>query len=464
MDNSHTSFPSARRLLTYLLTLALTTAIGPEIASAQLGRKLRKAAERGAARALERNAERRTEEAVDEVLSGPGEEEQPSTSTRAGGTTGDSESTGLAESNGESGGSAEAPAEATPEPTPFAMTSKFDFEPGAEVIYYDDFARAELGDFPTGYNTLGTSEVVSVNTAPGKYLKLTQQTGGIVPMDLGELPEDFTLEFDLIQDVPAEGYRFKAHFNLVLTDTPDPERDVAAASGAGDHAAVFSVIRQGGGGSSALFAKQRGRDYTRGGSVSLAEHFNDERRGTPAHFALWRQGKRMRLYIDEDKVYDVPLAWNYDAKLAGIRFVTEFSDASDAYLLGNIRLAKGAPDTRSKLETEGKLVSYGITFASGSAEVETSSAGTLKRIAQTLEANPDMRLLITGHTDADGDADANLALSERRAVSVREVLTGNFGVSADRLETAGKGESELLSDEATPSGKAKNRRVVFEVL
>ena len=138
--------------------------------------------------------------------------------------------------------------------------------------------------------------------------------------------------------------------------------------------------------------------------------------------------------------------------------------AGDAYLLGNIRLAEGAPDTRSKLETEGRLVSYGITFASGSADVEAASAGTLKRVAQTLEANPDMRLLITGHTDADGEAAANLTLSERRAASVRELLVDHFGIAPERLETAGKGESELLSDEATPSAKAQNRRVVFEVL
>ena len=456
---------SLRTSLPPILTLGATLLLAAP-AHAQLGRKLLRAAERGAERALERNAERRTDEGVEEVLNGPkdrdGDDEAREVAS-AGLEEGDFEAGGSAGGGGDASGTAVAPAEAEAPPA-FSMTSKFDFEPGAEVIYFDDFSRAAVGDFPTGYNTLGSSEVVTLSTAPGKFLKLTQQTGGIVPFELGDLPEDFTLEFDLAQDVPEGEYRYKAHFHLVLTDTPDPERDVASASGAGDHAAVFSVFRQGGGGSVSTFGKQRGRDYTAGGSISLAAHFGDARRGVPSRVALWRQGKRLRLYVNEQKVYDVPLGWSYDAPLTGIRFVTEFSVADDAYYLGNIRLAKGAPDTRSKLETEGRLVSYGITFASGSAEVEAASAGTLKRIAQTLEANPDMRLRITGHTDADGDADANLALSGRRAASVREVLTGRYGVGGDRLETAGKGESEPLSDEGTPSAKAQNRRVVFEVL
>lgn len=463
--------PTPNRALLYALIALLCTA-APEVATAQLGRKLRKAAERGAARALERNAEKKTEEAVDEVFSGPedsdgegGSQSREDDLGTDGASTGDHEAgearggdTGYPEPAGEAEGLGAS------ESVTFSMSSKYDFEPGAEIVYFDDFSRSAVGDFPTGYNTLGGSELVTMSTAPGKFLRFEKETGGVVVMGVEELPENFTLEFDLAHDIPEDGYRFKSSFNVVFTDTPDPERDVAEITSTGDHAAVFTIARGHSRGFNSLFGKNRGRDYTRGASTSLTEYFNDATRGTPVHVAIWRQGKRIRMYVDERKIYDVPLAWSYDVPMAGLRFVTDFSVAGDAFLLGNIRLARGAPDTRSKLETEGKLVSYGITFASGSDEVEPASAGTLKRIAQTLDANPEMRLRITGHTDADGEEDSNMALSERRAASVRDVLAGNYGVDADRLETAGLGESDPVSTGGTPAAKAQNRRVVFEVL
>ena len=441
----------------------------PDPAAAQLGRKLRKAAERGVERALERNTEEKTEEAVDEVFKGPDKNQDSRGNTPVDASTPPpaeagadvSASAGTAVDGAELDGGGDAAGAPT-----FSMTSKFDFEPGAEVIQYDDYSRTAVGDLPTGYNTMGGLEVVTVSTAPGKWIKLNKSSGQVVAFDFTEFPENFTLEFDLIHDIPDDEYRFKGSVGVMLTSEADPEAITQSRlAGVGDRNVIFWVSRNVSSGWSKRFTKSAGaKDTQQGNSGSITQHFSGQTRGLPQHIAIWRQGKRMRMYVNDEKAYDIPLAWSGEEEIRGLRFVTDMSVDEDTYLLSNIRLAKGAPDTRSKLETEGKLTTYGITFASGSADVEPASAGTLKRIAQTLEANPDMRLRITGHTDADGDEAANQTLSEQRAASVSAVLAESYGIDAGRLETAGRGETDPLSTEGTPAAKARNRRVVLEVI
>ena len=120
-----------------------------------------------------------------------------------------------------------------------------------------------------------------------------------------------------------------------------------------------------------------------------------------------------------------------------------------------------SPDTRSKLITEGKLITYGITFDVNKADVKPESYGTLKSIADVLTENPGVKVKITGHTDSDGDDAKNLELSKRRAESVKNELVKNFGIDASRLSTDGAGETKPIAANDTPANKAKNRRVEF---
>ncbi len=129
--------------------------------------------------------------------------------------------------------------------------------------------------------------------------------------------------------------------------------------------------------------------------------------------------------------------------------------------LFNIRLAVGAPDTRSKLITEGKFVTTGITFEVNSANIKPESYGVLKDIAETLKENASVKVKIIGHTDSDGEDAANLTLSKKRAESVKDNLVSEFGIDKSRLETDGKGETLPAAPNATPEGKANNRRVEF---
>jgi outer membrane protein OmpA-like peptidoglycan-associated protein len=132
-----------------------------------------------------------------------------------------------------------------------------------------------------------------------------------------------------------------------------------------------------------------------------------------------------------------------------------------AAMVSNIRIAVGAPDMRSKLITEGKLVSYGIYFDVNKDIVKPESNGTLKEIATVLTENPDVRIKIIGHTDSDGADAANLDLSKRRAASVKNELSKGFGIDASRMETDGMGETQPVAPNDTPANKALNRRVEF---
>ena len=434
----------------------------------QLGRQLQRAAQRGAERALERKAEEKAAEAVEKVFEQPESRQEDSNADRGleDHEPQDPESQSENPRPGRQNEAARESSDATATPAQvFKYESKFDFVPGSSVIYYDDFARAEIGDFPTGYNTLGSAEIVNINSAPGKWMRVGEETGGLHFLELSNLPADFTLELDLIHDIPAEGYRYNANFGIMLSDETNPDDNLNETIRIGNKCISFWMERDIGKGWLGKMQKwSRGSDLVSGTNPRLDTHFNDASRGKPQRIAIWRQGKRMRLYVNQQKVYDLPLAWPDDQPIPSLRIIASISDPNDKYLFSNIRVAKGAPDTRSKLEKEGKLVTYGITFASGSSTLEPGSAGTLREIAQTLRDNPSMRVRITGHTDADGSEESNLKLSQDRASAVKNALSQFYSIDGSRMETAGKGESAPLNSEDTPAAKASNRRVEFEVL
>ncbi|NJL15707.1 MAG: OmpA family protein, partial [Microscillaceae bacterium] len=176
---------------------------------------------------------------------------------------------------------------------------------------------------------------------------------------------------------------------------------------------------------------------------------------------------RLRIYANETKVVDIPQAFNEKIKYNCFRIGSVYMNYAngrkndDEYMVSNIRYAIGAPDTRNKLITEGKLVSRGITFNVNSDKIKPESFPVLKEISQVLNENAGVRVRIIGHTDSDGEASANLELSKRRAAAVKNALVSEFGIDPSRLETEGKGASEPSEPNTSPEGKANNRRVEF---
>ncbi len=113
----------------------------------------------------------------------------------------------------------------------------------------------------------------------------------------------------------------------------------------------------------------------------------------------------------------------------------------------------------SELEKTGRVALYGIQFATGRAEISPDSATTLAEIARLLELKKDLKLRVEGHTDNVGNAKANLELSKKRAVAVKEYLIKTLKVTSARLTTEGYGDTKPLAPNTTDEGKAKNRRV-----
>jgi OOP family OmpA-OmpF porin len=87
----------------------------------------------------------------------------------------------------------------------------------------------------------------------------------------------------------------------------------------------------------------------------------------------------------------------------------------------------------------------------------------LDDVVQILQENPELAVRIEGHTDADGEDDYNLSLSDQRAKSVMAYLV-EHGVAAERLSAKGYGELRPVAPNDTEDGKAKNRRVDFMIV
>lgn len=332
----------------------------------------------------------------------------------------------------------------------FATYSKFDFVPGEKVIFYEDFSQDAIGDFPALWNTNGSAEVVTTNLFAGNWMKFAMRE--CVWTDaLLNLPDNYTIEYDIIP-IAGEEKRM-AGYSMRLMQCNNPKAwDSGSAPGKGGF--MFSIEYSGRPMYATWFSKQECKPSALRGYKN-EEDFK-QKENQKYHIAIWVQKSRVRLYQDQNKLFDLPKAFQTDCvKPDRLRF--EYGAA----MISNIRIAAGAPDTRNKLITEGKLVTYGIYFDVNKDVVKPESYGTLKDIAGVLNEVPDVKVKIFGHTDADGDDAKNMDLSKRRAASVKNELIKLFGVNADRLETDGLGESKPVAPNDTPVNKALNRRVEF---
>lgn len=118
-----------------------------------------------------------------------------------------------------------------------------------------------------------------------------------------------------------------------------------------------------------------------------------------------------------------------------------------------------------KEESRGLVItlSGGVLFASSKSDLLPTAQLKLNSVAQALtQQDPDANMVVEGHTDSQGGASYNQALSERRADTVREYLVSR-GVAADRVSSQGFGSSRSVADNGSAEGRANNRRVEIVV-
>ena len=123
------------------------------------------------------------------------------------------------------------------------------------------------------------------------------------------------------------------------------------------------------------------------------------------------------------------------------------------------QLRQRLDEMQAKTTERGQLVTLGdVLFETGRAEVKPGAQNSLRKLAAFLQQYPARSVLIEGHTDNVGSAGSNQALSRRRAEAV-DVALRDMGVSSQRLAAVGYGEDYPVSDNASDSNRALNRRV-----
>jgi OmpA-OmpF porin, OOP family len=438
-----------KKLLLILAAVFLSSAVWAQF------NPLERAKERARQKAQQK-LDQKVDESVDKVMDPAldpkkkGKTGKDSTKNKNGNNTGGDETDGSGSKNGK----------------PSLETySKFDFVPGEKVIVFEDFTKDNIGDFPDKWNTNGSGEIVTVNKAQGRYL-MTKKDVVMYPEWVKNLPDNFTLEFDLIT---TDKFSFYSGWFIVgVTTSTDIGKNFRAFARFGD-----GRLDNGGGFEIAFHPENAGGTqgltsaYSSNNMQEVLKNDADQNQlmvpeKTICHISIWRQKSRVRVYMNDKKVWDLPKLVADGLKLNSVYFRNDgANNEDDAFYVGNIRVAIGAPDTRNKLITEGKFVTRGILFDVNSDKIKPESYGAIKDIANVLKENADVKVQIIGHTDADGDDTKNLELSKKRAAAVKEFLAKEFGIDAGRMSTDGKGESQPADNNTSPEGKANNRRVEF---
>jgi len=309
--------------------------------------------------------------------------------------------------------------------------NKFDFVPGNEVIFEDDLKGEQKGEFPSKWDLIeGGAEIATVN---GENVIAIVGFTYITPLFKNNsnnyLTDEFTIEYDF------------------LLDGKEGENTIELVNASGD--VIFST----------LFWKDNTRflsKWINNGNERDAEDSFENSEGWH-HFSLSFNKRAMKIYIDEKRVANIP---NMVEKPAKVKFFARGPEDNSTFHIRNVRIAKGAVPLYDKLLTDGKIITYGITFDVGKSTIKPQSMGTINEIFSILKKYPELKFSVEGHTDNTGKAELNQSLSEERAKAVKDKLV-EMGIESSRLSSKGFGMSKPIDKNVTTEGRAKNRRVEF---
>ena len=306
---------------------------------------------------------------------------------------------------------------------------KDDFIPGEKVILYDDFTDMAPDEAPPHWKVRGNAVTL---LASGALRQLNVGNRTTLTPSIKNYPKNFTLEQDM--NWGGKGCQFYWDF-FSAKDHSNP------------------ALRVSGGSDS---------DQIRIAAATLKEHLFDTdikvNWHAPLKTAIWVQNGRLRIYYNGQKVADVNQLELPDFDYAYM-VVNDFADGPLGFT--RVRFAESTPDFSRSIMADGRYVTHGILFDTGSDRLKPESAAVIKSIAAGLQFNADLKLKIEGHTDSTGDAALNLDLSKRRAEAVKQVLVAEFRIDAARLTTDGLGATKPLESNDNPQGRAQNRRVEF---
>jgi OmpA-OmpF porin, OOP family len=341
--------------------------------------------------------------------------------------------------------------------------SKYDFIAGEKILYAEDFAQEAIAELPTGWNTNGSGEVVSLENFSGKWLRL-HNPFIYLTSNTKEFTENYTTEFDVILQLKNNGWMYPTFSTGFFATNGESGTDNIFLKEYDKYTAVIATI----------YPEERSNSRVLVESYKdAAKYFKSDPKnygelekyyGKPVHIAIQVQKQRFRMWINETKVFDVPKGIDTTYKMNQLFFKvgqTNYKEEQYGVYIANIKTATGLPDTRHKLIEEGKFSTTGILFDVNSDVIKPESYGVIKEIAGVLKENPSVKIKVIGHTSSDGDDKANMELSKKRAAAVKNLLTIEFDIDAATIETDGKGETQPAADNKTKEGKLANRRVEF---
>ncbi|MDC6363940.1 MULTISPECIES: OmpA family protein [Flavobacteriaceae] len=433
---------SSKTILSLLIALMIGSSMNAQFLK-KLGKKAEKAAQRTIERRVEKETSEKTDQALDSILEpGSGGNQAPG-NPQTGNTPSSTDSNSGSNTN-------TSPSQA-PQTKNIIVYSKFDYVPGDKLMFFDDFSKDFIGDFPSKWNTNGSGEVVTIDNSPQRWMELIPGYGIHYIPNMPNLPEEYTIEFDLLTHGMDNQTSSTAGIEISLSDDENFK--------AGNHY-VEAWLPVGQYAAFGIHAKNY--IYNEGTTIN-SEVRADIRQAVlnQPHISIAVNKARFRLWVNEEKYVDIPRLVP-ENKLTTLKFnVNGLKDGKEKIFISNLKVAEGGVDLRRKLLSDGKVSTNGILFDVGSANIQPQSMGIIRQISQVLAQEASMKLKIVGHTDSDGTDESNLTLSKNRAEAVRNTLISVYGVSADRLTSEGKGESEPVGDNNTPDGKAQNRRVEF---
>ncbi len=323
---------------------------------------------------------------------------------------------------------APSPQESSAGVQPEMTTLKSTFIPGDKTLFFDDFTDMTADDAPPHFKVRGAAPELR---AASNLRQLTMTQRGSLFPNITALPKNFTVETEIVAEA-----KNRAITTLMFSSKGKQILHVSTTASPKLVDLVVSLRTP----YSELGRKRAPLDWTQ-----------------PVKLALWVQDGRVRVFTNGEKQLDfnqveMPL-------IDAVEITHDFYGANQSIGYRTVRFAESTPDFSQVISSAGRFVTHGILFDTDSDRLKPESAPVIQAIARGLEKNPNLRLLIEGHTDSVGNATHNLELSKRRAEAVKAVLVSQFKVDDTRLTAAGLGATKPVDSNDTPLGRSQNRRV-----